>query len=119
MRQYVRCRPPAARRYSTSVPPPLLPRDLLRSIGFCLLHRLQDLFGDPPLRLGRFGVSFLLLVGQILRNLAVPTAHVPVPYETGVVENLRSAICHVTCKEEIISRLDAPCYENAKHKPHE
>jgi len=115
---------PAARGNSTFVSSPLSLEAisllaLLRGIGFCLLHRLQDLFGGPLLRLGRYGVGPILLVGQILCNPAFPTAHVPVPYETGVVENLRTAVCYMTRKEEVISRLDAPCYDDAKHKPHE
>lgn len=91
---------------------------LLRGVGICFLYGLQDLFSDPLLRLGQFGVGFLLVIGQTLRNLEIPTAHVPVSYETGVVENLRGGVCRVTCKEKVVSRLDAPCYGDARHRPH-
>ena len=107
------------------IPPPLrsletkyLP-SLLWDVRLCFLHGLQDLFGDSLLRFGQFGVGFLLIVGRSLRNLEIPTAHVPVPYKTGVVENLCGGVCRVTRKEKVISRLDAPCYENARHRPHE
>lgn len=94
---------------------PLLPTNTLLHI----LHSLHNpIFGllNLPLHLRR--IPYLVLLGPLgyeirLAKLLFPATHVPVPYESTVVEYLRRRVRRVTGEEEVVSWLDSPCCRRA------
>ena len=48
--------------------------------------------------------------GDVLHSLLVLPAHVPVVDEAQTLDGLRRRIRRVTCEEQVVSGLNAPCW---------